>query len=341
LVTMRIVHGLHNIAAIPVSLSHAERRLGLDSSVCCHASAFQGHMIDEVIAGPTEDLLEPHLERYDIFNFHFGYSYYRQSLADLPRLKAAGKRVVMHYHGCDLRNSKLVLERHPISACAECWPMACNANRVSTRGIVREFADLVTVSTPDLLEFVPDALWLPQPVDIAWIEDAATQGKSHIPARRSKKTVWVAHAPSSTQLKGTRFVVDAVEKLKAKGVDVELALLTNMPREDVMATIRAADVVVDQLLFGSYGVMAIEAMTLGKPVICHLRPDVIQACADLPIIPASPEDIVDRLADLVRARGQWPTLGAAGRAYARKVHDSTAAVGKLVDWYRAPAIEAV
>ena len=40
--------------------------------------------------------------------------------------------------------------------------------------------------------------------------------------------------------------------------------------------IRESDVVIDQILMGTYARLAIESMALGKPVICYLREDLFE-----------------------------------------------------------------
>ena len=46
-----------------------------------------------------------------------------------------------------------------------------------------------------------------------------------------------------------------------------------MSNEEVIKLIQRADLVIDQLVIGWYAMFAIEAMSLGKPVICNLRSD--------------------------------------------------------------------
>ena len=61
------------------------------------------------------------------------------------------------------------------------------------------------------------------------------------------------------------------------------------------------------LSFGWFGATAREAMMLGKPVICYLRPEWLASARrevpeyidELPIVSATPETIRDVLVDLV------------------------------------------
>ncbi len=324
----RIFHGLHDIASIPSNLARSERLLGLNSTSVCHANPLFRGRADELATGSGEEQLAKHFPRFDIFNFHFGISFLQQSLADLPLLRRAGKIVGLHYHGCDIRDSKRVLAQYPISACAECWPMACNANRRFTE-LKSRYADFVTVSTPDLLEFVPGSIWLPQAVDLEYVARTAVES---LPAfeRKDAKTVYVVHAPSATRLKGTRFLETAVADLQKKGVPVELVMLTKVKHESVLASLQAADIVVDQLLLGPYGVLSIEAMSLGKPTLCYIRDDLAAAFPrDLPIVRCTPDDVGQRIVELIEERKSWPARGERSIAYARTHHDGRRAAETL------------
>jgi len=56
------------------------------------------------------------------------------------------------------------------------------------------------------------------------------------------------------------------------GVTQRLTIAEDIPNEEMISMIHAADVVLDQLIVGWYAMLAMEGMALGKPVICHIRP---------------------------------------------------------------------
>ena len=75
------------------------------------------------------------------------------------------------------------------------------------------------------------------------------------------------HAPSRRIVKGTKYILDAVEELKSEGLKFDFKMVEGMKNSDAKELYRTADIVVDQLRIGWYGVLAVEAMALGKPVI--------------------------------------------------------------------------
>ena len=209
--------------------------------------------------------------------------------------------------------------------------MLCNENRSMARQVAVKQADQVFVSTPDLLEFIPNSIWLPQPVDVSDIDALAPTNK---PNKDTSGTITIAHAPTSTNLKGSSYVEEAINELQSKGLDIELHLLTGLSHKEVISAIHHADIVIDQLLTGSYGVVSIEAMALGKPVICYIREDMVeQYDEDLPIVSASPLDLVEKLSNLIEQRAEWPKFSAQSKAYVRRVHHVASVSKKLICYY--------
>ena len=95
---------------------------------------------------------------------------------------------------------------------------------------------------------------------------------------------------------------------EGEGYDVELTFVHGVPNREVRFTQVQADIVVDMLTFGWFGSNVREAMMLGKPVVCYLRPEWLERMRreipeyidELPVVSATPETVEDVLKDLVR-----------------------------------------
>ena len=72
-------------------------------------------------------------------------------------------------------------------------------------------------------------------------------------------------------IKGTPYVVAAVERLKSEGHNVEYIFADNLHIADMRFIQAQADIVVEQLIYGWWGSTGVETMALGKPVVCYLR----------------------------------------------------------------------
>jgi glycosyltransferase involved in cell wall biosynthesis len=98
-----------------------------------------------------------------------------------------------------------------------------------------------------------------------------------------------------------------------------------VPHDEARARYARADIVVDQLNAGWHGVFALEAMALGKPVVSHLKADVVERSAEafgveVPIVRATADTLADALRPLVEDVALRRRLGAEGRAYVEQVH---------------------
>nr|MBA2742626.1 glycosyltransferase family 1 protein [Actinomycetota bacterium] len=101
---------------------------------------------------------------------------------------------------------------------------------------------------------------------------------------------------------------------------------------------READIVVDQLNAGWYGLFAIECMALGKPVVSFLHEAAVQRTEDavgerVPIVRASSTDLRIRLEPLVASAAERRRIGAESRAYVERVHDLERVADRLLHLY--------
>lgn len=156
--------------------------------------------------------------------------------------------------------------------------------------------------------------------------------KPSFPSIRKKKLV-IIHAPTNDWVKGTDVILDAIAKLKSK-YDFEVKLVNNMQHKDAITIYKTADIVIDQILIGAHGVFALEAMALGKPVVCYIREDLRSSHPEeLPIVSANPDDIYEQLKVLVENPELRRELGLRGREYVVKHHDSIKIAQQLIELY--------
>jgi glycosyltransferase involved in cell wall biosynthesis len=137
----------------------------------------------------------------------------------------------------------------------------------------------------------------------------------------------VLHAPSNRNVKGTKFILDAVQNLRNKGLLFEFVLIEGMSNAEARRHYMRADILVDQLLAGWYGGLAVELMALGKPVIAYIREQdlkfIPQEMADeLPIIHGDPSNIEDVLESwITKEKSDLIEWGLKCRSYVERWHD--------------------
>ena len=182
------------------------------------------------------------------------------------------------------------------------------------------FQGRVFVTTPDLLRYVPGAAWLPVVVDTQlWYPKE--------PDPRGGKLV-VAHIPSSERLKGTEFVDTACRRLQEEGV-IEYVRISGIPPHEVPGYIRSADVVIDGIVLGAYGVMSVQAMASGVVAVADVS---LIGDLDAPIVSAQPESLRQVILDLARDRTRLRELQVAGVEFIRRYHDGEYSAQRLYEF---------
>ncbi len=138
-------------------------------------------------------------------------------------------------------------------------------------------------------------------------------------------------------IKSTHIYIPLIEKLKKQGLPVELIFFNDVPNKKVRFYQAQADIVVDMLTYGFFGANIREAMMLGKPCICYLRPEWIEAIRkevpgyadELPIISATPETVEAILIDLINNPEKRKEIGRKSREFTIKWHSSDIAAIKF------------
>lgn len=232
-------------------------------------------------------------ESYDVLHFH--YRTYLPQFLDLPFWRLRGKRVWVSFHGSDIRGRTL---------------KAANP--------LLRLADRIFVSTPDLLDTIPDAEWLPNP--------APAVTPSPLP---DNDLPVVVHCPSNPALKGTAVIEQAVAWLKQQeGREFVYRRVTGCSHEETLAAMRGADIVIDQALYPRlYCMVSIEAMALGRPVLAAVdRRTLARLPPDCPVVSCgtTQETIAAALAYLLDAPGRCDLLGHQGVQYVARVHSPDA-----------------
>ena len=159
---------------------------------------------------------------------------------------------------------------------------------------------------------------------------------SSIGFKRKDNSLIILHAPTNRSIKGTKYLVEAVSKLKKEGYSVRLKLLEGIKHNRMKEFCRDADIVVDQLLIGWYGGFAVETMALGKPVVCYLNEDLfylVPWAGDIPIVNANTANLYDKLKWLIENPKERERIGRMGREFVEKWHDPVKIAEKLTKLY--------
>jgi len=231
------------------------------------------------------------------------------------------------FHGSEVRDPRRHRASHPFSPFGDAedpYTATLQAKCDQLLELVNAFDGPTFVSTLDLLDYVPNAAWLPVTVDMNKLPAVRRLVESEPPM--------VVHAPSNPVLKGTEAIEAVLLPLAAQGA-IRYRRLQGIRPDEVAAAIADADVVVDQLLLGLYGHLACEAMAMGRCVVGNVG-EVLRerSPADVPIVEADPESLAERMAELLADREMLRERGAAGRDFVARFHNGETAAAALADF---------
>ena len=307
---LSVVHCPVNIGGIPATNVAALRRKGVDAKLLMFRPPKLRSDRPDIVLNTPDGLwrrqlvqaraLAKLLPETDIFHFYFGLTIVPRRL-QFPVLKAARKKSVFHFLGSDIRYKQ---------------PEELAYGRR---------ADAQIVGSYDAARWVPEAHVVVPGVDVSRYTPSPPEGNGRVRA---------VHAPSSRTKKGTDVFIAACER-----AGVELDIVEGVPHDEAVKRFASADVILDQLNAGWYGLFAIESMALAKPVVAFLRDDAVERTEEafgtrVPVVNVTKENVADRLTELVEAGpAERRRIGVEGRAYVERVHDPDRIADQLLEIY--------
>ena len=265
-----------------------------------------------------------------------GRRFRSDAFAEAAWLRERGVTVGALFHGSDLRHPRVHAEQSEWSPFhSPEVPSAILAERAETNvARVRELGLPAFVSTPDLLQFLPEARWCPVVVEpAAWAVDRT--------APTADGPLVVLHAPSNSRMKGSEQIEPTLRTLAAEGL-IEYRRVQGVRHSEMRDQYARADVVLDQFLIGSYGVAACEAISAGCLVIGHVdeatRDIVRQATGlEVPIVEATVRTLDAVLRTLAADRSPVADGRAAALDFVHAVHDGRRSAAALAEFLGATA----
>ena len=333
---LKVIHGTMEIANQMHTMVQGLRKLGVDAKTINYYPAYLKYKSDVLLNinayksqgkahALTKELASEIIPQYDVFHFHFGTSL-TLNYSDLPLLRELNKKVLMHHWGSDVRMYSQAVKRNPYVK-VKVWDEGLirrNLNLFST------LIDTCAVCDSEIYEYVKNyysrVVVIPQLIDI---DEFDLSGEI-----TPNEKLTIVHAPTSPEIKGTCYILQAVEELKEK-YDFNFILVKGMAYTDAKKVYQTADIVIDQLLIGSYGLVSIESMAMGKPVICWISDFMKeQYPKELPIISANPDNIRQVLEGLLNSRDSLTETGKRSRHYVETYHDINKYSQTLLDIYK-------
>jgi hypothetical protein len=257
---------------------------------------------------------------------------------DLGLLRRLRKPVIVEWMGSDVRNPEVELADNPWFR--RTWRdvpefRGMTGSCVRSHAAQERFARIGATSLvhPGEVQYLNPELRSRYFKIMIGLDMSALPSKASRPGSNARPLV--VHSPSNRLVKGTGHILEVVEALRNEGLDFDFTTIEGLDRSAALKTLAHADILIDQMILGNYGVASIEAMAMGVPVICYLKPSVLaEYPADLPIVNADPATLGGVLRNLVMDESRRITLGRSSQRYALEHHDVGNRTKVLLDAYQ-------
>lgn len=313
------------------------------------------------------------LSKYDVFHFankgglQFGepmrsatQKLLNEEGFEIRFLKALGKKIVYSNNGCLDGVSQTAFSRWgPESVCSICrWqnePMVCSDDLNLAWGKFRnEVADYQCTLGGNRVDYnddprvheVPEFYCLDKDFWRSDIKIPERYRLPHLPLGGVRLYHAVGNRAERTNsdgvnIKSSHVYLPLINQLRNEGHHLDLIEPTGIPNREVVFLQAQADIFLDMLTFGWFGANAREAMMLGKPVICFLRPEWLMSIRkeipdyidELPVISATPQTVKAVLLDLIMDKEKRLKIGRDSRRFAEKWHSSEAGARRFDQIY--------
>ncbi|GEM_PF-1767674 len=336
---LRVLMAPQNFADQPMALVRALRKKGFDAHqihYTAHGVHPLGYALDRAIEIEDLDIrkqlevLEQCLEEgFDIYHFWQRSLLHDRPLRgltglDLPLIKARDASIFHRFTGADLRMSEKDRSFNKFSPYHYGYTNPFDEKRQAAYlDFLKDYVETFFVQDPEMAQFFPDARILPRGLELDNWQPIGIQ---------ASERPLIVHAPSNPLVKGSRFIMEAVEQLQRENLSFEFKQLDRVPHEQAREWYEKADIIVDQILIGATGVLTLEAWALAKPCVTFLREDLFQSfyqTSDLPVANATPDTITTVLRNLIKDFEWREDLARRGRETVEKFHN----INDIADQY--------
>ncbi|MBF0302874.1 MAG: glycosyltransferase [Desulfamplus sp.] len=333
----KVLHGTYEIANQMFTITRALRKEGFIADTVSYYPNYLGYKSDHVLDInsfssiekanlETKKYAQKLINEYDIFHFHFS-STLTLDYSDLPMLNQLSKKRISHYWGSEVRMLSIGKRINPYVKVKQ-----TDENMIKRK--LEYFAKYIphaVVGDYELFEYVKDFHNFVHVIPAAIIiEDYPFVGVND-----TNTLPLLVHAPTSPEIKGSKYILKAIEDLRAD-YKFDFKLIQNTSHAEAKKWYAKANLIIDELHCGTYGLLTIELMSMGKPVLTWISDYMREKYPnELPVVSANPDNIKEKIAYMLNNRDMFSELGRQGRKYVEKYHDVNHVAKQIISIYEA------
>ena len=267
---------------------------------------------------------------HDIFIFVFAESFFPSgwlafesriarwlAYRDLSLLKAMGKKIAVVTNGCDVRHYSANEKNAKRDGFTYHFCLDCELRKDCSLSLKKKKVEMIERYADYIFAYPMYGSLFSRPfsrpvlpIDLSAFRFSCTPTGNPL----------VIHAPTNRSLKGTKYILEAVERLTREGHSFRFLLCENMTNRQTREKLAESEIVVDQVLGRGHGLFALEALACGNVVLNHATPGRYGFPPDQPFIVTTPDTVYDNLKMVLENPELRWEKAREGRAYVEKYH---------------------
>ncbi len=330
--------GLNNTAGVCSRLKTGFKENNIDSQFYSYSQHIYGYKTDKLIAYSPNKIIRfiqkvllivKLLIRFKFFIFDSASTLLSNYL-DIKILRFFGKKTMMIFTGCDIRIPEKVLNYkwNPCFECNEEYKNFVNCVIEPKKEMIKKVEKLfdIIVAPTEAAGYLERKYYHAYfPVNLQQFPKIK---KNDL---KLNKRLRILHAPSNPVYKGTKYILEAINKLN-KEFDFEFVTVTKVPIDTLYEEIKKSDLIIDQMLTGIYGLFTIESMAMYKPVVCYVREDSWNLVEnECPIYNTDADNLYETLLKILQNPSQLIERGYKSRDFVEKFHNAKTVAKQYYD----------
>lgn len=238
---------------------------------------------------------------FDIWHYHHPYG----SLHTILDKIHGDRSYIKHFHGDELRTT------------------------------LKRYNGFCIVSTPDLLQYAPNGLYIPNPVNLGKIDQILKDNyySNHNKVRVIHYDYYKHHNQDSDVYS------NVLNQLVREG-KIELTTMHGLPHKEALRFLSMSDLVIGKIMpnIGWFGMFELEGMAMKKPVVCYVDQDLYDKYKPA-VFNITAEHLRQGIEYLIESPNLRAELGKKARTYIETNHDITDIANTIYKLYSKRIIE--
>jgi glycosyltransferase involved in cell wall biosynthesis len=259
---------------------------------------------------------------YNTFIFISPFTFYNRNI-DLPILGFFRKKIAVVLLGCAERDPSDSINHGDWGYCKICTDYTkqkgclCNSLKLKKDRfrLIEKYSDYI-FAEKDLVGFVKNNY----NIFPCYFAADPPKAQENVLNKINNKKIVIAHLPSNSILKGSKYVIQIMNKVCKEYPEIEFITKRMSNKELLDFLEKEVHIVIDELHSPYHGLLAVEAMARGCIVLTRVLNYFYIERPGLPVISVNPDNLESVISNLLNDKGKMADIAKRSIDYYKKYH---------------------